>query len=159
MFSFKITGWEMVRPQEGIGLRPNRLLSHWELDQGCDEGLQVQDARRLRPFPHQLRHLGSRNLGMYNKFARLKKSFQYSHSLLMTPSTSDASDLRFVSMCTEFRWHFCFTPTMYFNGHCLSQRQSIILVINFKVQTIRSKMPPIQSLFYSLFLKSIYSLK
>ena len=47
----------MVRQEEGVGIRAHRLLSHPELDQGRHLWLQIQDARRLRSLPHQLRHL------------------------------------------------------------------------------------------------------
>ncbi len=47
----------MVWQEEGACLRSHRLLSHPELDQGRHLRLQVQDARRLRSLPHQLRYL------------------------------------------------------------------------------------------------------
>ncbi len=47
----------MVWQEEGACLRSHRLLSHPELDQGRHLRLQVQDARRLRSLPYQLRHL------------------------------------------------------------------------------------------------------
>ena len=45
------------RPEERRG-PPNGQNAYREPDHGCDPGLQVQDALRLRPFPHQRQHRG-----------------------------------------------------------------------------------------------------
>merc|ERR1711976_402574 len=49
-------GGEMVWHQERTGCRQNCLLSCREHDCWCHQGISLQDAFRVRPFPHQHCH-------------------------------------------------------------------------------------------------------